>query len=234
MSESTDIQNLIDDAAVANKRSRLQVFDLSPARGERTMFIDAIKRRWALKALFLVVLLAALAVTAGAAFAQGLVEYALVLPSAGTGFQYGAADLIRFGDIEINVETYSSGGSDGFVAATWTDEESVSHAVTVDVIGVEAIRRDMNGDLEELVLNGRGKYVTGGEERVFAATVALDPNAWTATDLSNSLLATDDSLLATFVLPADLQIGPEVRVQRTDHIPIFCDPFGENCQPAPP
>ena len=62
MSESTDIQRLIDESTAANKRSRLQVFELNPGQGRRTVLINKYQRQWAVKALFLVGLLAAVAV----------------------------------------------------------------------------------------------------------------------------------------------------------------------------
>ena len=64
MRESTDIQRLIDEATVANKPSRLQVFEPNPGQGGRTTLINKNQLRWAVKAVFLGGLIAAVAIFA--------------------------------------------------------------------------------------------------------------------------------------------------------------------------
>jgi hypothetical protein len=61
-SRSLEAQRLVDEATTANKRSRLQVFEVNPGQGRRTVLINKYQRQWAVKALFLVGLLAAVAV----------------------------------------------------------------------------------------------------------------------------------------------------------------------------
>ena len=151
-----------------------------------------------------------LAGTASVGFAQDLAEYALLLGLIGhgyfgyTGLGYGMDDAATYGEIELEIEVRSDGRASGFVTATWTAENSVSHAVSVELTGVEAVRHDRNGDLEELVLNGHGTSATAGKEQAFAATVILNSTAWTADDLKVLLLDTGQLP----VLPADLQIEP--------------------------
>jgi len=111
--------------------------------------------------------------TTAIGFAQGLVEYALIIACNGNCMYYGDGNMPMSGDFDAVVQTESGGTVTGFAAAKWNDPSNVAHQLDISFSNIDEILWDNDGEVAGLRLNGRAKYLTAGTQTNFPVTVEI-------------------------------------------------------------
>jgi len=117
--------------------------------------------------------------TVGVGFAQGLVEYALVLvlvPEQTVDIRGEDGNSVGTGTIEANVTTDENGVTDGALELVIVDPAGTNEPVTVTIVmNAEVPFLDAQGQVVRVDLPGQGRIVKNGLGQSFPATVTMEP-----------------------------------------------------------